>query len=77
MKEIRSVIYEAEDYRKLDNMSVKEIAGELDCIDDSWIGSSGFYGQDDYEGDEMDYDKYRMHKALRLAIKILEKESEG
>ena len=74
MKEIHNVIYEADDYRMLDNMSIKEIAEELDYIDDYCIASSSFYGQDDYEGDEWDYDRYKMHKALRLAIKILEKE---
>lgn len=80
MRKETKTIYEAEDYRKAEEMSDKEVIYYLDRIDDGWIGSSRFYGQHDFEGDEDDYDRYCLHTALRKAITklalIKEKENE-
>lgn len=65
------VIYEAEDYEKLKKMSKQDICAALDEIDDGWLGSSRYCGQKDFEGDESDYNKYRLHQALRQAIELL------
>lgn len=77
MKEICSVIYEADDYKKLDDMSIEEIIDELVNINNGWLPKTRYYGEDEYEGDESDYRAYKRHKALRLAIEILKKERSG
>ena len=71
MRQETNTIYEAEDYRKAEEMSDKEVIEYLDRIDDGWIGSSRFYGQRDFEGDEADYNRYCLHTALRKAITML------
>lgn len=71
MRQETKTIYEAEDYKKANDMSDEEIVNYLDQIDYGWIGSSRFYGQEDFEGDESDYERYCMHIALRKAIEKL------
>ena len=71
---VTQTIYEKEDYEKLKEMPISEVIDALDRIDDGWIGSSNYYGQDYYEGDEDDYDRYKMHQAVRIAISHLARE---
>lgn len=74
MKEVRTVIYEAEDYDKLQDMSIAEVINALREVDDGWIGHSEYCHSSDYEGDADDYNRYRLHQALRLAYRLIESE---
>lgn len=71
MKEVREIVYEAEDYEKLKNMSEAETLKVLESIDDGWIGGSNYCGQDNYEGTQSDFDNYKMHVALGKAMEYL------
>ena len=74
MKEVRTVIYEAKDYDKLQDMSIAEVVNALREIDDGWIRHSEYGHLSDYEGDADDYNRYRLHQALRFAYRLLEGE---
>lgn len=68
---ITHTVYEKSDYDALEDMSIEEVIDQIDAVDDGYLGSSKYYGQDDYEGDECDYDLYKKHKALRKAMQML------
>lgn len=64
-------IYEPQDYEKAKNMPLKQVIEMLEWVDEGWIGDSNYRGFYDYEGDERDYDLFRIHAALRIAIRTL------
>ena len=73
MREERRVIYEASDYEKVKNsMTISDMIEELFSIEDGWLGDSRYYGQENYEGDEYDFDLYKIHKALQKTTEILD-----
>ena len=72
MREVREIVYEAEDYENLKNMSKAETIKVLESIDRGWIGSSNYCGQDDYEGTQSDFYNYKMHVALGKAMEYLQ-----
>ena len=71
---ITQTIYEKEDYEKVKDMPISEVINTLYRIERGWISDSNYHGQDDFEGDEDDYDRYKQHQALRIAIKHLAQE---
>ena len=72
MREIHEMIYEKADYDEAKGMGLDEVAELLDEIDDRWLGRCRYCGQDDYEGDESDYKKYKLHIALSKAINFIQ-----
>lgn len=71
MREIREIIYEKSDYDNAKKMTNEEISNILNEIACGLIPHSNYHGQEGYEGSAEDFNNYRMHIALRKAIRKL------
>ena len=73
MKVVTVTIYEKEDYDKVDEMSYEEVISVLKEISETQIGLSNYSGQDNYEGDPIDYMLYKSQVALAKACKLIDR----
>lgn len=71
MKVVTVTIYEKEDYDKVDEMSYEEVVSVLKEISETQIGCSNYCGQENYEGDPIDYMQYKCQVALAKACRYI------